>query len=110
MDPGWVAALVALLAAVAGCLAWSTRWAWRILRALGHFLDDWRGEPARDGRAQTPGVMARLGSVEELVRSISAEVQPNHGTSLRDAVNATAGTVDAIRAEQERIKARLNYT
>ncbi len=103
MDPEWVAALVALLVAVVGCAAWCVRWAWRILRALGHFLDDWRGEPARDGRPATPGLMARLGSVEDLVKTISAEVRPNHGNSLRD-------QVDAIRTEQERIKAQIHLT
>lgn len=58
----------------------------RFLKRLGDVSDDWNGEPARDGVPGRPGVMARLGAIE-------AELHPNHGSSLRDAVDRVAATV-----------------
>jgi hypothetical protein len=105
MNPEWVAALTALIVAVVGCLAWAVRWGWRILRRVGHFLDDYAGEPARDGLAARPGFMARLTAVERGLAHVVAETSPNHGQSLRDVVVQTAATVAAIKTEQERLRA-----
>lgn len=33
-------------------------------RRVGHFLDDWFGEPARPGVAERPGVMRRIDVLE----------------------------------------------
>ncbi|MFD8531536.1 hypothetical protein ACFV0L_29360 [Streptosporangium canum] len=55
----------------------------RFLKRLGDVSDDWSGEPARDGVPGRPGVMARLSTIE-------AELHPNHGSSLRDAVDRLA--------------------
>lgn len=100
MSPEWLTALTALVVAVAGCVAWAGRWAWRLLRRTGHFLDDWTGEPARDGLEATPGVMARLASVEHLLAKVVAETTPNGGGSMRDVVARTAHDVTDIRDEQ----------
>lgn len=45
-------------------------------RALGNFLDDWSGEPARPGYAGRTGVMTRLSQLEN-----------NGGSSIKDAVD-----------------------
>lgn len=108
LDPAWISALIALVVAVFGCIAWCTRWAWRILRQVGHFLDDWRGEEARDGLPTRPGVMSRLVSVETLVAQVHAETRPNHGSSLRDVVNQTAADVAGIKKEQAAVRADLD--
>ncbi|MCG5220255.1 hypothetical protein [Streptosporangium sp. KLBMP 9127] len=69
-------------------LAGGTVVAVKILRGMkrfGDFVDDWQGEPARRG------VPARLGVMERLER-IEAQLKPNGGTSLRDAVNRVEKT------------------
>ena len=104
MDPGWISAFTALALAVFGCAGWVTRRAWRLLRGTAHFLDDWKGEPARDGLPARPGFMARLTAVEESIEHIRAETQPNHGKSLRDVVHRTAEDVAAIKADQAAIR------
>lgn len=108
LDPAWISALIAFLAAAAGCAAWILRRAWHTLRQVSHFLDDWRGQDARDGLPARPGVMARIGSVEELLERVHAETQANHGTSLRDVVNRTAADVAGIKTEQAAVRADLD--
>lgn len=49
------------------------------LHKLRDFLDDWGGEPER------PGVPGRLGVMSRLDR-IEAQLRPNGGSTLRDAV------------------------
>lgn len=107
MSPAWITALVALIAAVGGLAAWALRWAWRILRQTAHFLDDWRGEPAHDGLPATPGVMARLGSIEETVARVVAETTPNSGKSLRDAVGRIESDVRNLTTDQGEMRRRM---
>ena len=107
MSAAWLTAFVALAVAVFGILGWVARYGWRFARRGMHFLDDWQGEPAHDGLAATPGVMARLKGVEAVVASISAEMHPNGGTSLRDVVHKTAAGVAEIKAEQAAVRTRL---
>jgi hypothetical protein len=103
----WITAAVALTGAIIGCIAWAARWLWRILRRAAHFFDDYFGEPARDGVDAKPGVMSRLASVETLIAQVHAETRPNHGTSLRDVVAATAADVADIKREQAVVRADL---
>ena len=107
MDPAWLTALVALAVAVFGFLAWGARWAWRILRSVSHFLDDYAGQPARDGMAARPGFMARLASAEEALAHVVAETTPNGGRSLRDVVARTAADVADIKQDQASMRARI---
>jgi hypothetical protein len=107
MSPEWLTALVALIVAVFGCLGWGIRWAWRIMRRTGHFLDDWTGQPPHDGLEATPGVMARLHSVEELVAKVLHETTPNGGGNMRDAIRLIAQDVADIKAEQAEVRKRL---
>ena len=107
MSAAWFSALTALAIAVAGVAAWGLRWAWHILKRTTHFLDDFFGEPARDGLPATPGVMARLHSMEEIVAGISMEVHPNSGHSLRDLVHQTAVDVAQVRADQTEMRRRM---
>ena len=107
MDPAWLTALTALAVAVAGCLLWAVRHLWRVIRRVTHFLDDYAGQPARDGMAARPGFMARLVSVEESIAHLAGEMQPNHGTSLRDVVHQTAADVAAIKQDQASMRARI---
>ena len=107
MSAAWLTAFVALAVAVFGLLGWVARYGWRVTRRTMRFLDDWQGETAREGLAAVPGVMARLKSVEGLVASISAEMHPNGGSSLRDVVHKTAADVADVKAEQAAVRTRL---
>jgi hypothetical protein len=80
---------------------------WRILKRTTHFLDDFFGEPARDGVPAKPGVMARLGSVEDALGQVLAETRPDHGHSLRDVVHRTAEDVAEIRVAQTSMRTRM---
>jgi hypothetical protein len=101
MDPAWITAALALAAAVGGLAAWGIRWTWRILSRTTTFLDDYFGEPARDGVAARPGVMSRLQAVEDSLAHVVAETRPNHGNSLRDVVARTAQDVADMRGRME---------
>lgn len=107
MDPAWLTALTALAVAVAGCLLWALRHLWRIIRRVTHFLDDYSGQPARDGMPAKPGFMGRLASVEESIAHLATEMQPNHGSSLRDVVHQTARDVSDIKQDQASMRARM---
>jgi hypothetical protein len=104
LDAAWLAAGTALAVAVAGFTAWAARYLWKILRRVVHFLDDYSGQPARDGMPGTPGFMARLGSVEGLAARIAAEMHPNGGLSLRDVVDRTSSDVVQLRTQVESIQ------
>ena len=107
MSSASVAAGVALVMAVLAIVGWVIRWGWRVLRRLGHFLDDYNGQPARDGLPERPGFMARLTSLEQLLQHVVDETKPNHGSSLRDAVNRMERDIGDIKTEQAAVKSRL---
>jgi hypothetical protein len=58
----------------------------RLLRMVGEFLRDWRGEPARPGHRAAPGVPERLAAIEQ-------ELRTNSGSTLRDVVLANSGRI-----------------
>lgn len=76
-----------VLGAVSG-VGLALRWMHRRWRVVEHFLEDWRGEEARPGVAARPGVPERLAAIE-------AELRPNSGHSLRDAVTRIEASVEA---------------
>jgi hypothetical protein len=81
---------------------WRTlRPVWRLFRQL---LTDWHGEPPRPGFDGVPGVMVRIKTVEDTVKYLKAEVQTDHGTTLRDAVNRTETRVANIERRQTRLE------
>ncbi|MEV0227974.1 hypothetical protein [Nonomuraea sp. NPDC050786] len=80
-----------------GILAGGGAVVWKALAALkrwGNFTDDLFGEPAWPGVDARPGVMERLHAIE-------AELHPNHGSSLRDAVDGVAATVKRVEVHFE---------
>lgn len=67
-----------------------------IIKKITQFLDDWNGEPARDGVPERPGAMKRFQSIEEfttkygpIIDRLDHEMHPNSGSSMADAVNRT---------------------
>jgi hypothetical protein len=67
---------------------------WRVIRGALHlaqrvdqFIDDWAGEEAR------PGVLERIGGIEDRLDRVEHELYPNHGASLRDVIDRFAAVV-----------------
>jgi hypothetical protein len=107
VDPAWITAAIALGTALLGIFAFCARWSWRLLMRIVRLLDDYFGEPAREGVPARPGVMLRLRSVEDSLAHIVTEVNPNGGKSLRDIVNRTASDVVEVKREQVQVRADL---
>jgi hypothetical protein len=59
----------------------------RIGRRVDDFMDDWYGEPERPGVPARPGLMERVGGIEDRLGRVEHELHPNDGGSLRDAVD-----------------------
>lgn len=80
---------------------------WRVMsrrsKNLDQFFRDWQGEGERPGVPPRPGVLERLTSLEvqgarqgEQLAVIHAEVNYNHGGSLKDAVESIKADVRSI--------------
>lgn len=90
----WGAVATALIA-VGTVVIFGGRWAFRTLRRIDVFLDDWYGEPARPGQPARPGVPERLEAIENRVGRVETQLRPNGGSTLRDAVARIEETVRA---------------
>jgi hypothetical protein len=107
VTPEWATAATALSVAVCGLLAWLGRHTWRVLRRVGHFLDDYQGQPARDGLPATPGFMARLSSVEDLLAEVAKQLTTNGGQSLRDVVQQGADDAKTVKTDLGELRRRV---
>lgn len=79
VDTGALIGAVSFFSGAIGAMA--VAWT-RVVRPIQRIAEDWHGEPARPdaGIPERPGMMLRMARME-------AEMHPNHGGSLRDAVN-----------------------
>lgn len=86
--------------------------AWKTIRpvwvGVQNFLEDWRGEPARDGVPGRDGVMKRLATIEDdgaatkkRVADIEHELHPNSGASFRDQVDKLGQELREHIAQQQ---------
>ena len=60
---------------------------WKFSIGWNDFMRDWKGDNHDDGRAQIPGVIARLEKLENGLHTVKLEVSPNGGQSIKDVVN-----------------------
>ncbi|HUY46673.1 MAG TPA: hypothetical protein VMV92_13215 [Streptosporangiaceae bacterium] len=104
---GGITAVVIAATAIATLIAWALRWAWRILSRTTRFLDDYFGEPAREGLPARPGVMARLQKVEDITTEVRTEIRTNGGTTLRDVVYQTAADMAGVKEALDALTGRV---
>jgi hypothetical protein len=107
VNPEWIAALTTIAVAAASAGLFIGRRVWHVIVRTSRFLDDFFGEPERNGVPARPGVMARLAEHEKLLAKLVAETQPNGGTSLRDVVARTSADVTDIKHEQARLRTEI---
>jgi tetrahydromethanopterin S-methyltransferase subunit G len=60
---------------------------WKFSITWNDFIRDWKGDNHDDGRAKTPGIIARLEKLETGLHKVRSEVTPNGGKSIKDVVN-----------------------
>jgi len=91
----------------------------KVIKKFIHFLDDFIGEEERPGSPARPGVSERLTGLEDTVKDINVkfnemnekvifiekELHPNHGTSMRDAVDRIQMRIDLV---EEKITSHVN--
>jgi hypothetical protein len=78
---------------------------WRLGRRAGHAMDDLVGHPARDGAPEKPGALTLLHKHAVELQEVKAEVQFNHGGSLKDAVVGTRADLTEL---ERRVNTRLD--
>lgn len=113
VDPLQVAGAITVVGGAGAVLYGGARWANARWRRVAEFLDDWNGEPARPGFPGRPGMPERLSTVEVTaaairaeVSTIRAEVTPNGGGSMKDAV----GRIDRrTRENGELLRRHLDW-
>lgn len=82
MSGAWMVAAavcgsLATAAAGAAGLSYLTRPIRRLASLATEFLVDWRGEPARDGVPERPGVMVRLARIETRMGAVEDRISLN---------------------------------
>ena len=70
-----------------------------VVKRFIHFLDDYFGEEERPGFPGRPGMQERLRHMEEEMKTISYEMKPNSGTSIKDAINRIEKRLDALEKD-----------
>lgn len=74
---------------------------WRLVRRIGHALDLIIGVPSIGDAPARPGIVARVAKIE-------AEIQPNHGTSMRDVIDTIKSSIARIEGVVARLECALN--
>ncbi len=97
---GEAISLLVFLIAVTGGIITTVRKIRPFAKLFRNFLDDWNGTEGRPGVEAQPGVMERLSNLEngqsalqDQVREVKRELQPDGGLSVKDKVNKIADAV-----------------
>lgn len=94
--------------------AWVIRKIHRFNTKFDDFLEDWNGSDERPGVPHRPGVMERLSQqdnalkcIEGRVVAVEAELNPNGGKSVKDAVSRVDGHLNHIRGVVDDLDRRV---
>lgn len=82
-----------------GVIGVGIRKATLLVKRFIHFLDDYFGEEQRPGFEGRPGMQERMRIIEEEIKCISFEMRPNHGTSIKDAVNRIENRLEKLEQQ-----------
>ena len=107
-----ILAIAALITAVTIIIVGSVKMS-RFIKKTVHFFDDFIGEEARPGVPSRAGFSERmakmescvekvdgqLNTIEYKIQSIDAELQPNSGLSLRDAIIRIEKRLEQVETE-----------
>ena len=106
----WVAVLEALaaLVTVLGAVLFLWRQTKEQRQRNDRFDRDWYGEPERPGVVARPGVLEQLQTVRMEVGQIKAEVFPNHGGSIKDAVDRMDIRLETVEVDVKGLHERLD--
>lgn len=104
--------LITLMLTTLAALGTAVVWVWGKLRKMGRLADDLLGEPARPGHpVATPGLLDQVRDVRDLLAqvvprleqlelrmlAVEAQLKPNGGNSIRDAVDRLAPSSEEAR-------------
>ena len=102
IDPvGAILGLAALALALGTLHRYVVAPAVRMVNAVRHFLEDWNGQPERPGHDRVPGVV-------EQIRTVRAEVTPNGGGSMKDALRRVEDKLDGLEQRAEQLTQRAD--
>lgn len=87
MSPNEFLMMLAATVTAIGVIGVGVHKATKLTKRFIHFLDDYFGEEERPGFDGRPGLQQRLRAIEMEIECISFEMRPNHGTSIKDAIN-----------------------
>jgi len=87
MEPNQFLMMLAATVTAIGVIGVGLHKAIKLTKRFIHFLDDYFGEEERPGFPGRPGMQERLRMLEFELQTISYEMKPNSGTSIKDAVN-----------------------
>ena len=87
MGPNEILMMLAATITAIGVIGVGLYKAIKLTKRFIHFLDDYFGEEERPGFDGRPGMQERMKIIEMEIMSISFEMKPNHGTSMKDAIN-----------------------
>jgi hypothetical protein len=87
MEPNQFLMMLAATVTAIGVIGVGLHKAIKLTKRFIHFLDDYFGEEERPGFEGRPGMQERLRMLEFELQTISYEMKPNSGTSIKDAVN-----------------------
>jgi hypothetical protein len=80
---------------------------WKFSIGWNDFMRDWKGDNHDDGRAKTPGVIARLETLEAGLRKVRSEVSPNGGKSIKDVVNRIENRLEEGNEKFDSLDSRI---
>lgn len=86
MDPNQLLMTIAATITAITVITVGIRKATALIKRFIHFLDDYFGEEERPGFPGRPGMQERIRVMEEELKTISYEMKPNSGTSIKDAI------------------------